>query len=83
LQREGEVKKTEIQGSINSFDDAFKGMLFTGHLTIFAIPFFLNDSNPEIGKEIEETYPSSCYTNFHWWFIVFLELHTVENRVCG
>jgi hypothetical protein len=39
--REGQEKKDGIQGRINSFDDAFKGMLFTGHLTIFTITLFL------------------------------------------
>jgi hypothetical protein len=38
---EGEVKKAEIQGRINSFDDAFLGMLFIGNLTIFAITFLI------------------------------------------
>jgi hypothetical protein len=32
---------------------------------------------------IEETYPSICDNNFILWFVVFLELHVVENRVCG
>jgi hypothetical protein len=41
IQSEGEENKAEMQGRINSFDGAFKGMLFTGHLTIFAITFFL------------------------------------------
>jgi hypothetical protein len=29
-----------MQGRINSFEGAFYGMLFSGHLTIFAITFF-------------------------------------------
>jgi hypothetical protein len=39
--REGEEKKDEIQGRINSFDDSFQGMLFIAHLTIFIITLFL------------------------------------------
>jgi hypothetical protein len=39
--REGKEKKAEMKGRINSFDGAFKGMLFTGHLTILTIIFFL------------------------------------------
>jgi hypothetical protein len=30
-----------MQGRINSFEGAFYGMLFSGHLTIFAVTFFL------------------------------------------
>ena len=38
---ESEENKAEMQGRINSFEGAFYGMLFSGHLTIFAITFFL------------------------------------------
>jgi hypothetical protein len=38
---ENKEKKAEMQGRINSFEGAFYGMLFLGHLTIFAINFFL------------------------------------------
>jgi hypothetical protein len=55
-------------------------MLFTGHLTIFAIK--KNSRMIQTMKlgGIEETYPSSCDKNFSLWVIVFLELHSVENR---
>ena len=39
---------------INYFDDAFYGMLFTGHLTIFAIFFFSNDSDHEIDMKLRK-----------------------------
>jgi hypothetical protein len=29
-------------------------MLFTGHLTIFAITFFYNDSDPEISMKVRK-----------------------------
>jgi hypothetical protein len=32
---------------------------------------------------VEETYPSSCDKNFSLCIVAFLELHSVENRVCG
>jgi hypothetical protein len=58
-------------------------MLFTGHLTIFAINVFNRIINPRNWEEIGETYPSSCDKNFTLWVVVFLELHYMENRVCG
>jgi hypothetical protein len=58
-------------------------MLFTGHLTIFAINFFSRMIQTVKLGVVEETYPSSCGTNFSLWVVVFLELHSVENRVCG
>jgi hypothetical protein len=39
-------KEGQIQWRINYFDDAFEGMLFTGHLTIFAITIFLESFRP-------------------------------------
>jgi hypothetical protein len=33
--------------------------------------------------DIEETYPSSCDKKFSLWVVVVLELHSVENSVCG
>ena len=37
----------------------------------------------EIVGESEKTYPSICGSKISLWVVVFLELHSVENRVCG
>jgi hypothetical protein len=38
-------------------------MLFTGHLTIFAIIFFYNDSDPEIDMQVREHIQVSMVNN--------------------
>jgi hypothetical protein len=58
-------------------------MLFTVHLTIFTINLFIESFRPWNWEVIDEIYPSSDDTNFNLWVIVFLELHSVENRVYG
>jgi hypothetical protein len=58
-------------------------MLFTGHLTIFAITFFYNDSDREIAMKVRKHIQVYLEKKFILWVIVFWELHSVENRVCG
>jgi hypothetical protein len=42
-------------------------MLFTGHLTIFAINFFYNDSDPEIAMKVRK----------------HIQVYVVNNSSCG
>jgi hypothetical protein len=42
-------------------------MLFTGHLTIFAIIFFYNDSDPEIAMQVRK----------------HIQVSVVKNSACG
>jgi hypothetical protein len=58
-------------------------MLFSGHLTIFAIIFFYNDSDPEIAMKVRKHIQVSVVKNSVLWVVLFWELHSVENRVCG
>jgi hypothetical protein len=58
-------------------------MLFTGHLTIFAITFLYNDSDREISMKVRKHIQVSVEKQFSLWVVVFWELHSVENRVCG
>jgi hypothetical protein len=47
-------------------------MLFTGHLTIFAIIFFYNDSNPEIAIQVRK------HIQVSW-----LKIHLVGRCILG
>jgi hypothetical protein len=51
-------------------------MLFTGHLTIFAINFFYNDSDHEIAIPLRKHIQVSDGKKFNLWVIVFWELHS-------
>jgi hypothetical protein len=73
-----------MQGRINSFEGAFYGMLFSGHLTIFAITFFFyNDSDPKIAMQVRKHIQVSVVQKSSCGSLYFFELHSVENRVCG
>jgi hypothetical protein len=58
-------------------------MLFIGHLTIFTIKILYNDSDREISIPLRKHTQVSVVKKFNLWVVVFLELHSVENRACG
>jgi hypothetical protein len=46
-------------------------MLFTGHLTIFAITFFYNDSDPEIAMQVRKHSQVSVVKNSYCGSLYF------------
>jgi hypothetical protein len=46
-------------------------MLFTGHLTIFAITFFSNDSNPAISIQVRKNIQVSVVKNSSFGSLYF------------
>jgi hypothetical protein len=46
-------------------------MLFTGHLTIFAIIFFYNDSDHEISMQVRKHIQVSVEKKFILWVLYF------------
>jgi hypothetical protein len=57
-------------------------MLFSGHLTIFAITFFLERFIWLNRYGIEKTYQGTSGKNFSSLFAIIMEIHSVEYRVC-
>jgi hypothetical protein len=46
-------------------------MLFSGHLTIFAIIFFYNDSDSEIAMQVRKHIQVSMVQNLAFWSLYF------------
>ena len=57
-------------------------MLFSGHLTIFAITFFIERFKWWNCYGIEKTYHGTFGKYFSSWFTIIMEIHSAEYRVC-
>jgi hypothetical protein len=58
-------------------------MLFKGHITIFAIKKILERNKYKKMEVVEKKYQGTYGKTFSLWVIVFLEIHSVEDRVFG